>query len=332
MTSTTMLLADTADRPRRAGAKRSKRGGADGPASASSSTCDAEHLPHAVIIDCTASDEVAGTTPTGSRRGIHVITPNKQAEQRGPRATTATLARGAPRRRLALPLRGDGRRRAADHPDLARSARDRRRDRRIEGIFSGTLAYLFNVWDGSAAVLGARARRKGQRLHRARSARRSVGHWTWRASWSSSAREMGMPLELDDVAARKPGARVAGELLAPKSSWSDCPSSTPDVEAARGRARRGPSAALRRLARRGNARATVGLVELEPSHPFANISLTDNIVRFTTEPLRPQSARRAGSGRRPGRSRRPACSPICCECAPTSGRACDMAGTRERPA
>ena len=33
--------------------------------------------------------------------------------------------------------------------------------RRIEGILSGTLAYLFNVWDGNAAVLGDRARREG---------------------------------------------------------------------------------------------------------------------------------------------------------------------------
>ena len=29
-------------------------------------------------------------------------------------------------------------------------------------------------------------------------------------------------------------------------------------------------------------RATVGLVELERSHPFANINLTDNVVRFVT--------------------------------------------------
>jgi aspartokinase/homoserine dehydrogenase 1 len=29
-------------------------------------------------------------------------------------------------------------------------------------------------------------------------------------------------------------------------------------------------------------RASVGLVELERTHPFANINLTDNIVRFVT--------------------------------------------------
>jgi aspartokinase/homoserine dehydrogenase 1 len=32
----------------------------------------------------------------------------------------------------------------------------------------------------------------------------------------------------------------------------------------------------------GPGRATVGLVELDRSHPFANINLTDNIVRFVT--------------------------------------------------
>ena len=35
-------------------------------------------------------------------------------------------------------------------------------------------------------------------------------------------------------------------------------------------------------ARRGEPQGTVGLVELERSHPFANINLTDNIVRFVT--------------------------------------------------
>jgi bifunctional aspartokinase / homoserine dehydrogenase 1 len=29
-------------------------------------------------------------------------------------------------------------------------------------------------------------------------------------------------------------------------------------------------------------RATVGLVELDRSHPFANINLTDNVIRFVT--------------------------------------------------
>ncbi len=31
-----------------------------------------------------------------------------------------------------------------------------------------------------------------------------------------------------------------------------------------------------------SGKATVGLVRLERSHPFANINLTDNVVRFVT--------------------------------------------------
>ncbi|HTR76928.1 MAG TPA: aspartate kinase, partial [Gemmatimonadaceae bacterium] len=39
----------------------------------------AEHLPHAVLIDCTASDEVSRLYATWLEQGIHVITPNKRA-------------------------------------------------------------------------------------------------------------------------------------------------------------------------------------------------------------------------------------------------------------
>jgi len=40
---------------------------------------NAEHLPHAVIIDCSASDVVAARYHDWLQAGIHVITPNKQA-------------------------------------------------------------------------------------------------------------------------------------------------------------------------------------------------------------------------------------------------------------
>ena len=37
------------------------------------------HLPHAVVVDCSASDAVAACYPDWLAAGIHVITPNKQA-------------------------------------------------------------------------------------------------------------------------------------------------------------------------------------------------------------------------------------------------------------
>src|SRR5262249_45056790 len=38
-----------------------------------------EHLPHTVLIDCTASSEVAKRYPQWLASGIHVVTPNKKA-------------------------------------------------------------------------------------------------------------------------------------------------------------------------------------------------------------------------------------------------------------
>ncbi|MFQ5635143.1 MAG: aspartate kinase, partial [Gammaproteobacteria bacterium] len=40
---------------------------------------NADHLPHAAIVDCSASDEVAGRYLDWFRCGIHVVTPNKKA-------------------------------------------------------------------------------------------------------------------------------------------------------------------------------------------------------------------------------------------------------------
>ena len=49
--------------------------------------------------------------------------------------------------------------------------------RSIEGIFSGTLAYLFNVYDGTQPLLARSCSEAAPaRLHRAGSARRPVGH------------------------------------------------------------------------------------------------------------------------------------------------------------
>src|SRR5690606_38682265 len=39
----------------------------------------AEHMPHTLIVDCSASDSVASLYPQWLSAGIHVVTPNKHA-------------------------------------------------------------------------------------------------------------------------------------------------------------------------------------------------------------------------------------------------------------
>jgi aspartokinase/homoserine dehydrogenase 1 len=110
--------------------------------------CQADYIPHTAIIDCTASAEVAANYRDWLGRGIHIVTPNKKANS------------GALPYYRALQ---DARREAGSHYlyeatvgaglPVIQTLRDLRETgddiTRIEGIFSGTLAYLFNVFDGT---------------------------------------------------------------------------------------------------------------------------------------------------------------------------------------
>ena len=153
--------------------------------------------------------------------------------------------------------------------------------RRIDGIFSGTLAYLFNVWDGSqpfsAIVRDAKAKGFTEPDPRDDLSGMDVAR-----KLVILAREMGMRLELADVA-------LEG-LIPPQ--LSTCPpdefmARLGELDApmlARLESARAAGKVLRYVAALDAAagRASVGLVELPRTHPFANINLTDNIVQFVT--------------------------------------------------
>ncbi|HEB53968.1 MAG TPA: bifunctional aspartate kinase/homoserine dehydrogenase I, partial [bacterium] len=104
----------------------------------------AEHLPHAVIIDCSASDAVADRYHDWLSAGIHVITPNKHAGS-GPLPRYEALQQ-APAQFCYEATVGAGLPIITTLRDLLDTG-----DRvlAIDGILSGTLAFLFKSFDGA---------------------------------------------------------------------------------------------------------------------------------------------------------------------------------------
>jgi bifunctional aspartokinase / homoserine dehydrogenase 1 len=242
----------------------------------------APHLPHALIIDCSAADSVAEYYAGWLAQGIHVITPNKQAGA-GPiaryRAIRAASANGARFRYEATV--GAGLPIIQTLRDLIDTGDE---IHAIEGIFSGTLAWLFNSYDGTTpfSKLVADARAAG---YTEPDPRDDLSGTDVARKLVILAREMGLDLELKDV-------RV--ESLVPEELSNDTPaqflqrlplmdpSMTLRLAAARSR-----GAVLRYVAKLDrNGLASVGLVELPATHAFAHIRLTDNIVQFTTKRYR----------------------------------------------
>src|SRR5450755_1376321 len=241
--------------------------------------CQADYIPHTVIIDCTASADVAAQYRAWLSRGIHIVTPNKkansgpfpyyQALQDARRAAgthylyEATVGAGLPVIQTLRDLRETG-------DDITR----------IEGIFSGTLAYLFNVFDGTEAFssIVKTAKQKG---YTEPDPRDDLSGLDVARKLIILGREMGLTLEMADV-------QVEG--LVPKAlanaTVDEFMRRLPEYDASMAALlaeARGQGQVLRYVGRiDADGRASVGLTRLYARHAFANIALTDNVVRFAT--------------------------------------------------
>ena len=152
---------------------------------------------------------------------------------------------------------------------------------RIEGIFSGTLAYLFNVFDGSesfSSIVRA-AKRKG---YTEPDPRDDLSGMDVARKLIILGREMGLTLEMSDVEV----AGLVPEALdgVQRRGVHGAAAGVRRSMAADARARRRPQGQVLRYVGRVDAdgKATVGLTRLDAKHAFANIALTDNVVRFAT--------------------------------------------------
>ena len=150
----------------------------------------------------------------------------------------------------------------------------------IDGILSGTLAWLFNRYDGSQpfSALVSEAHELG---YTEPDPRDDLSGTDVARKLVILAREAGVELEMADVAIQSLVPAALREI-----STTAFLERLPELDAtiASHHAETQHSGqVLRHVAHLDRSgRAHVGLVALPPAHAFAHIRLTDNIVQFTT--------------------------------------------------
>jgi len=255
----------------------------------------AEHLPHAVLIDCTADQGIADLYAGWLDQGIHLVTPNKKANTGSLdyylRLTEARRRGGS--RYLYETTVGAG-------LPIVHTLRDLRQTGdsilAIEGVLSGTLAYLFNVFDGSRpfSEIVRDARDKG---YTEPDPRDDLSGMDVARKVVILGREMGLPLELSsvDVESLVPPGLEQGDVEAFLAGLAQH-----DEAFNRRLAKAQASGEVLRYVGRlqPGGQVSVRLEQLPGDHPFARINLTDNIVQFVTQRYRenPLIVRGPGAG------------------------------------
>jgi len=239
-----------------------------------------DHLPHAVIIDCTSNDDIASSYAGWLRQGIHVVTPNKKAFS-GPASYYEELQRSAREGGshyyyettvgAALPIIGTLRK-LLDTGDRIHS---------IDGIFSGTLAYLFNTYDGKRpfSEIVRVARDNG---YTEPDPRDDLSGMDVARKLTILARELGVPVELGDF----PVENLVPEPLrgADVDGFLDGLADYDDDMHSLYTAAREAGCRLRYVASLDeDGRLEVGLRQVPADSALSHVALTDNIVRFKSD-------------------------------------------------
>ena len=232
-----------------------------------------------MVIDATASDEVAHHYPDLLERSIAIITPNKRANTKD-QAFYERLQRAAHRQQVPYLYEttvGAGLPVISTLRDLIRSGD---KIHRIEGVLSGTLAYIFNGMAGgqkfSDAVRAARSKGFTEPDPRDDLKGEDVGR-----KLLILAREIGLSVERDDVAVE---SLVPAHLF--DVSVADFMEQIDELDAEWGErmaAARKEGGRLQYIGLIEEGRLSVRTRWIGPDAPFSHLKGTDNMVVYTTD-------------------------------------------------
>jgi aspartokinase/homoserine dehydrogenase 1 len=249
---------------------------------------------HAIIVDATASEAVSDFYPVWLGKGVHVVTPNKKAGsgdlQRWQQCVKAMEETGAQwgdetTVGAGLPILGTLRTDLIGTGDKVKT---------IEGIFSGTLSYLFNEYKPGMKFSDVitDAKEKG---FTEPDPRDDLSGTDVARKVTIMARACGLEVELEKV----PVASLVPDALsdwAPKEGEVMADAFIKEMEAFDGDMEAKSAAADKN----GNVLRFVGVVDVEKgtcavelreyakTHPFAGTQYADNICAFSTERYAPQ--------------------------------------------
>jgi bifunctional aspartokinase / homoserine dehydrogenase 1 len=236
-------------------------------------------LDHAVLVDCTAASAVADAYPAFINANLDIVTPSKRASTLPWRRHLALKALLALRRKSLVcdTNVGAGLPVIATLHDLIASGET---IARIEGIFSGTLSYLFNTFDG-ATPFSALVRDAHAMGYTEPDPRDDLSGQDVARKLLILARQIGVRMELEDVEVeRLVPPHLTDAAFSPQFFAAYAAHDAGMQE--RIRCARSRGAVVRYVGTLEGGRAHAELRELPVDHPFATTAGTDNIVAFTT--------------------------------------------------
>lgn len=238
----------------------------------------ASYYPHWLLVDCTSSEDRAMQYKSFIEEGFHIITPNKKASS-GPYDYYQSLMQAVKKtgkKYLYETTVGAGLPIIVTLKDL-RETGDK--VEKVEGMVSGTLAWLFNEYDGTVpfSSLVKKAKSLG---YTEPDPRDDLSGMDVARKTVILARELGYKIEVSDIAIE---SLVPVELRnASKEEFLDRLSEMDKKMLDMYKNAKDRGMRLRYVGKVDNGKCSVSLSEYPEDHPFSQASGTDNVIAFTT--------------------------------------------------